>query len=175
MYTSNDALFCVLHSSEYNLESRRLIYYMYVYQLAGLDFKFKYRIDASGLICKPLNDYLGAVVNSDKVIVNDGIISLTSEGRFYHDNIMLTASEWDKVNYIRNVLDSMNEQELYFVCIVDMFVYDVLAKFGVDGLISQKNKIKKSISALSKAYTDDNFDSALKFIRIVKGEIKNEF
>ena len=96
MYTSNDALFCVLHSSEYNLESRRLIYYMYVYQLAGLDFKFKYRIDASGLICKPLNDYLGAVVNSDKVIVNDGIISLTSEGRFYHDNIMLTASEWDK-------------------------------------------------------------------------------
>lgn len=171
MFTNNDILFSILHSCENGLESNRLIYYMYISQLAGLSFNFKYRVNASGLSCRPLNDYIGNVVNNDYIKVDNGVIKVTKLGRYYYNSIILTADEWDIVNDIKNTLDTMDEKELFFICIVDIVVYDVLKKFGVDGLITQKSKIVSAISSLSQEYTDENFDAALKFIRKIKGDI----
>lgn len=168
MYTTDDILFCILESCVDGLESSKLIYYMYVFQMAGFKFSFRYRINASGLACKQLNECLDSLVNDDKVKVIDGVVKLTKSGEFYYDNVVLTASEWDKVNMIKSVLDTMNERELFFICITDMTVYDVLKTYGVDGLIKQREKIQSMISVLSKEYTDENFDTALKFIRIIK-------
>lgn len=168
MHTTNDLLFCLLESCSDGLESSKLIYYMYVFQLAGFDFKFKYRLTTSGMTCKQLNNYLSEVVNLDKVEISNGVVTLTTLGRLYYDNVVLTASEWDKINYIKSVLDALNEEELLFVCITHIIVYDVLRDYGVDGLISQKEKIQQSLSVLSSEYSDDNFNTALKFIRKVK-------
>lgn len=168
MFTTNDIMFCILESCVDDLESNRLIYYMYAFQMAGFDFNFKYKLNASGLVCRQLNDILCGVVNDDKVVINDGIIQLTKSGMFYYNNIALTAKEWDKVNYIKSVFDIMSESELFFICITDMLVYDVLKVYGVDGLIQQKDKIINTVSSLSSEYTDENFDTALKFIKDVK-------
>lgn len=169
MYSCDDITFCTLESCIDGLESSKLIYYMYVFQMAGFNYNFRYRLNATGLVSKQLNEVLCGVVNADKVIVEDGVIKLTKSGLFYYNNVVLTLSEWDKIIYIKSVLDSLSEQELYLICIVDMIVFDVLKTYGVDGLITQKNRIKTTISALSTEYSEENFNAALKFIRKVKG------
>lgn len=169
MYTCDDVTFCTLESCIDELESSRLIYYMYIFQIAGFDFNLRYRLSATGLVSKQLNEVLCGVVNDDKVTVKDGVIKLTKTGFLYYDNVALTMSEWDKVIYIKHVLDALNEQELFLVCIVDMMVFDVLKTYGVEGLVSQKDRIKNTISALSPEYSEENFDTALKFVRKVKG------
>lgn len=168
MYTTNDTVFCLLESCIDDLESSRLIYYMYVFQMSGFKFNFKYKLNASGLSCRQLNDMLGEIVNENKVVVENGIIKLTNSGIFYYNNVILTANEWGRIDYIKSVLNVMSEKDLFFICITDMLVYDVLETYGVDGLIKQKERIKRSISALSSEYTDENFDTALKFIRTLK-------
>ena len=169
MYTANDALFCILESSYSGIESNRLIYYMYMYQLAGFNYKLKYKINVSGLTCRQLNELLNSVVNSDKIEVNNGVVHLTSLGKLYYNNIALTYAEWEKIENIKSVLDNMSEKELYFICLVDMLVYDTLNQYGVDGLITQKARIKGTLASLCSEYSDENFDTALKFIKEIKG------
>ena len=170
MYTVNDALFCILESSYSDIESSRLIYYMYIFQVAGFNYKLKYKINTNGLSCRQLNEMLSSVVNSDKVITSDGVVRLTPLGRLYYNNVVLTYSEWEKVDHIKSVLDNMSEKELYFLCLVDMLVYDTLNQYGVDGLIKQKNRIQSTLASLCSEYSEDNFNAALKFIKEIKDE-----
>lgn len=168
MFTQNDAILGILHSCSDDLESSKLVYYMYMYQIAGLNFSFRYKLNAFGLTSKSLDAYLNEVISYNKVESCNGVVSLTSEGELYYNNILLTAEEWDKLDFIKNVLDRMTEQELFLICITDMMVYETLESYGVDALIRKKNEIKHTIASLCKEYTDDNFDAALKFIRAIK-------
>lgn len=168
MFTTDDALFSVIHSCFDGLDSGKLVYYVYMYQVAGLDFKFRYKINTSGLTCRGVDNLLSQVINENKVSVTDGKIILTSRGRLYYYNIPLTADEWELINYIKATLDTLTEEDLFAVCITDMIVYDTLAKYGVAGLVGQEDKIKTSIKALSPKFDDDDFDTALKFIRKVR-------
>lgn len=168
MYTSNDALFCILESCYSGIESNRLIYYMYIFQLAGFNYRLKYKINVNGLSCRQLNEMLNSVVNSDKVETSEGVVRLTPLGLLYYNNIALTYAEWETIEHIKLILDNMTEKELYFICLVDMLVYDTLSQYGVDGLISQKSRIHNTLASLCSEYSDENFDSALKFIKEIK-------
>lgn len=170
MFTTDDMLFSVLHACENDIETGRIIYYIYMYQIAGLNFSYKYKINPCGLICKPLNSYLDSVVNIDEISIDNGVIRLTDIGRQHLDDTVLTDEELSKLVYMRSVLDQMTEQELHLICIVDIVVYDVLRNYGVDGLLSQEGRIKSTISSICKEYTDENFNFALKFIRSIKNE-----
>jgi hypothetical protein len=141
---------------------------MYAFQSAGFNFKFKFRINTSGLACRQLNDAINDLMNREKIEVSDGVVYLTPSGELYYDNVVMTAVEWETVNYITSVFDKMTEAEMLFICITDMFVYDVLKSRGVKGLVTDRDKIQSSVARLSPEYSEENFDAALKFIRKIK-------
>lgn len=174
MYTVDDALFAMLHSCSEQLSSNRLVSYMYMYQLAGLDYQFRYQIASSGIKARSINSFLNAVINEDKLEVIDGIVRLTTLGELYYTSVPLTYAEWEKINDIKSCLDSLSDEELYFVVLTDIVVSDTLKTYGVEGLMSQRTRITTTLSNLSREYSDENFDSALKIIRKVKEGFDNE-
>lgn len=169
MYTTDDVLFSILQSCCDDLDSNRLIYYVYIYQIAGLDYKFRYKIDASGLSCNGINNLLSQVINDGNVSLKNGIIKLTSRGSSILFNTPMTAKEWDFIEDIKSALDEFSEEDLKALCITDMIVYDTLNRYGVDGLIKQESIIKSSIRTIcGNNFTDADFDAALKFLRKVR-------
>lgn len=169
MFTIDDVLFSILQSCCDSLDSNKLVYYVYIYQVAGLNYKFRYKIDASGLSCSGINNLLSQVINDGNVTLNNGIISLTSRGSSILFNTPMTAEEWDFIEDIKSTLDKLSEKELQALCITDMIVYDTLQRYGVDGLIKQENRIKSSIRAIcSNDFKDEDFDASLKFLRKVR-------
>jgi hypothetical protein len=175
MVTTNDAVFSILFSCKDTLDSSRLIYYIYLLKLSKLNFNFKFKLNASGLVCRGLDEFIGDLINQDKIkFVDDSKIELTDLGYLYYDNTVLTLDDWDLLNHIKSLLDTFTEDELFFICVTDMIVYDILGKYGGEGLLKQKDNIIASISSLSNDYTDENFDAALKIIRQIRGGFDNE-
>lgn len=166
--TGDDVVFCLLHSCVDGLRSDRIVYYMYAFQKAGLDLRYRYRVQARGLFCKDISTALNTLVAHNKIECVDGTLTLTSEGYLYYDNVMLTVKEWDNVNSIKALLDSLSEEELFFVCVTDIVVYDMLKRSGADGLKNGRSTIERAVQNLSSEYSDENFNTALGLMRQIE-------
>lgn len=167
-FTGDDVVFSILHSCVDGLRADRLVYYIYAFQKAGLDVKYRYRVQASGVTCKDIAGALNNLIALNKVVCCDGTLTLTPEGYLYYDNIVLTLNAWDKACSVKNMLDSLSEDELFFVCVSDIVVYDVLKRSGADGLLKGREAIERTVSNLSKEYSAENFDSALYLMRLIQ-------
>lgn len=163
--TGDDVVFSLLHSCVDGLRSDRIVYYLYAFQKAGLDLKYRYRVQARGISCRDINTALNTLVAHNKIECSDGWLSLTPEGYLYYDNVLLTAKEWDSVNSIKALLDSLSEEELFFVCVTDIVVYDMLKRSGADGLKSGRSTIERAVQNLSSEYSSENFNTALGLMR----------
>ena len=161
MFTLNDSIFAVLHSCREDLCSSRLTCYMYMFQLAGLDYQFRYNISTSGIKSRGVDSLLSSMINEDKVNTVNGSISLTEMGTLYYTSIPLTYKEWEKFDNVKDCLDSLSDTELYFVVLTDMVVSDTLNKKGVSSMITGRDMIEHTLASLSKEYSEDYFNSAL--------------
>ena len=173
MVTIDDSLFCILFSSLDGLRCNRLVYYIYLFQLAGLDFEFRYKISPSGLNCVSLDKYLSNLVSDGKLIINDdGYQRLTKSGYFYVCDTLLRYNEYEFFTKSKLMLDKLSDDELFFVCISDIIISDVLKRYGYDGLVKQRDKIMVTLSNLSCEFSDDNLDSAMKICKHFKEGLK---
>lgn len=163
--TGNDVVFSILHSCVGGLRSDRLVYYIYALQKAGLSLRYRFRVQSRGLTCRAISSDLNEMITHGKIVCDNGWLELTSEGYLYYDNVILTAAEWDKVGSIKTLLDSLSVDELFFVCVTDIVVYDMLERSGVDGLINGRSTIEMAIQNLSPEYSSDNFNTALAVMR----------
>lgn len=164
-FTVNDVVFSILHSCVDGLRSDRLVYYMYAFQKAGLELKYRYRVQANGITCRDIASALNNLVTQNKIVCEDGVLTLTSDGYLYYDNIVMTATEWDVVTGVRKLLDSLSVDELFFVCVTDIVVYDMLKRSGVDGLKSGRSTIERAVQNLCREYSAENFNTALGIMR----------
>ena len=164
-FTENDAMFAVLHSCADGLRSDRLVYYMYAFQKAGLSLKYRYRVQANGLMCRAVAAELNKLVMQNKIACEDGVLCLTDEGYLYYDNVVMTAREWDIVDGVIGVLSSLSVDELFFVCLTDIMLCDMLKRSGVDGLLHGRETIERTLQTLCKEYSADNFNTALSLMR----------
>lgn len=166
--TGNDVIFSILLSCVDGLRSDRLVYYLYALQKFGLNLRYRYRVQASGIACRDIATALNTMIAHNKIACEDGELSLTSEGYLYYDNIVLTLAEWEKLWSVKCLLDSLSEEELFFVCVTDIIVNDMLKRSGVDGLREGRSTIECMIKNLSCEYSEDNFNTALKVMREIK-------
>ena len=171
MITSNDKLFCILASCEKHIAVNNLSSYMYLFQLAGYDFNFKFKIQSSGLRSSFLNNYLDTLDNEGYIVIDDSCIKLTQYGKSTLDDFILSLDELERFEKILNTLNNFDKDELYFLVIVDMVISEVRKKSGVEGLASEKNRITSLVKSLTKDYTDEDFDASIKFLRMIKGDI----
>lgn len=164
------AMFYMLESCTDNIDTGRLVYYMYIFQMSGFKLGFKYRINASGVSCRQINSLVNEAVNKGLIEVRSGVVYLTDLGYSSYYSTPFTLEEWDKIDYIKSVLSRLSESELAFICLTDMLVYGVLNKNGYTGLIEKELEIKNTLSSLSSEYSLENFNAAIKFISGVKGK-----
>lgn len=173
MFSSDDKVYCVLHSVDNGLSSTRLVYYMYLYQLAGLDFNFRYSISTRGIKCKGLDEHISNMINYDLICLEDGEIKRTELGYFSYIEFPLLLSEWDFIEKFKAELDSLSDDDLYFIVLANILVENVQTKYGVEGLITRKSDIVASLTALTRDYDDTKLNYAIKFGRTYKERLKN--
>lgn len=166
--TGDDIVFSILHSCVDGLRADRLVYYMYAFQKSGLDLKYRYRVQANGLSCRDIALALNRLIALNKVVCVNGELALTTEGYLYYDNVLLTLREWDKVCGVKAMLDSLSEEELFFVCVTDIVVYDLLKRSGADGLEKGRATVENTVRNLSREYSAENFNDALYVMRQIR-------
>ena len=172
MITTDDMLFSVLNACCDGLEVSRLTYYVYLYQISGLDYEFRYKLRASGVDSRNLDAYVNTLIANNMLKVNSSKLSLTSQGSLYYNEIILTYEEWEHFNKIKQILDNLTIEELYLTVISDMIITNELNRYGVDKLQSDRARITNSISNLSSIYTDKIFNDVLRLIRCIKEGFK---
>lgn len=168
MFTVDDKLFFVLYSCYDGIVPARLLCYIYILQNMNVDFKFSYKLGSTGLVSDSLDGYTDELFSKDMVVLKGRKLYPTKRGYEFLDSIILTMYESDGLDWVFSILDDLSDSELYFICLTDIVVMDVLSSGGYKGLISQESNIKDILSTLSSEYTDDNFNAALKLMRNVR-------
>lgn len=165
MFTDNDVVFCILHSCVDGIRSDRLVYYMYAYQKAGLNLKYRYRVQVHGISCSDITAVLNSLITQNKLVCEKGQLILTDEGYRDYDNVSLTLKEWELINGIKSLFDKFSREELFFICVSDIVVNDMLRRSGVDGLRSGRATVESAIRNLTTEFSEENFDTALSIMR----------
>lgn len=165
---SNDSLFCVLSACQTGCSLSRLTNSIYIYQLAGFSINFKFKLP----FCNLESFDLGRVVAEQTSMgylkeTSDGF-NLTVLGEELLNGFAGSIAEFEYCNKISSICSSLDNDALSFVCLVDYIITEVKEKFGVSGLIEQRDKITSTLKRLSAKYTDANFDEALSIIRNIK-------
>lgn len=173
MWTSDDMLFCMLHNCESGLKMNKLNCCYYLYELAGFNFNLRYKLTAQGVECREVNEFLDLALSMNMVEVRDGVAYNTESGEDYYTEVVLFADKWEKIDSIRDLIIHLTSDEVYFIVLTDMVISDVKRKQGVDALLYSRCNIVRTLSSLSTEYSDENFESAIKIIRYIKGELES--
>lgn len=172
MYTVDDAKFAVLHSCASPMSSARLSEYLYIYQLAGLNYEFRYRFVASHIKSAGVDSVISRLINDDFIVIEDGDMVLSETGLSDYESTILSYAEWAKLDYIKSILDSLTDSQLYFVVVSCMIVSKYYNKYGVNYMLEHKDVVTNAVASLSVEYDEENFDAAMKIYMIVSGGLK---
>lgn len=171
MWTSDDMLFCVLHNCSNSLLTSKLNYCFYLYQILGFNYNLRYKLTASGLDCREVNDYIDLLLSMDMISIDSGVVRITEHGKNYYESVPLFVSEWNRVDTIKSILERLSVEEIHFIVLTDILISDVRNKGGVEALVKEKDSIKKSLASLSSEYSEDNFNTSVNIIRFIKGDL----
>lgn len=173
MINSRDRLFYLLFSIEDNkLSVGRLNCYMYIFQLLGVNLDYKFRINTSGLRSKNFSRFLEDQIAKGVVCQKDGYIAITNDSESLVDNYIMSFRDIRITNYVKSILSDLSDDELYLVCIVSIIMNDVISSRGIDALVTSRNFIENSVKNLCSAYSSDNFNYSIAFLRKLEKECR---
>lgn len=164
-------LFCLLHSCRNPIKKVRLIHYIYMMQQFPRDFEFSYKFKPSGLYSDSLDAYISEMACAGMIYIDDGFVQTTPKGDNLYSNVVLSMEEWDYEDWLYRVAENLTDAELSLACMSDLLVQDTLRRYGVDGLMTEKQRICDILSTLSKVYTMENFNNSLKLFRHIRSGI----
>ena len=172
MISRDDKLFCVLNSIDKEIKSNRLVCYLYIYQVSGLDINFKYKTGMSTLKSDKFDVYLNYLVSEGCIKINRSIVSITSYGEEVLGNFIFSVDEIEYLDTIKKKLNNLNDDELFFLVLLDIIISEIKAQAGVQGLIKQRDKIKTTLKQLTNIYSEENFNGAISMLNNFKEGIK---
>ena len=143
---------------------------MYLFQIAGYDFNFRFKITYNGIRSRGLDNYIDELLNLGVITDGNGILHSTKEMMDrLSDEYVVTIAEDEKHNAILNKLNSMSFDDIIFLVITAMTIKEVKKKYGINGLSRSNNYVKDTIEKLSNNYSDENLDKAISIIRVIEG------
>lgn len=164
----DDKLLCIVSSCEYKIDSNKIVYYMYLFQMAGYDFNFRYKITYNGLRSRGLNNYIDELLNLGYIIDNNGLIISSDKAVAEVSEYIMTLEDIEAHEGILDQLDLLTLDDLNFIVITDIAIREIRKKYGVDALVQNKGYIAETISKLSKEYSEENLNNAIKIIKLIK-------
>lgn len=169
MISRDDRLFCMLNCIDEGIKTSRLVCYMYVYQICGLSLNYRYKAGISNLKSERFNTFLNESVNEGYINVKKCNITITESGREMLTSFVFSLDELEYLENIKESLDRLTDEELYFIVLTDILISEVKHQSGVSGLVKNKEKIKHTLSQLTSNYTEERFDSSIGFLKVLKG------
>lgn len=167
---NNDMLFCLLNSCESSTCSiSKLTSSMYLYQIAGFDFKLRYKIIYNGISSRDLNSYISEVIAQGYIYESNDGIALTDLGKSTLNDFVGTASEFELVDLVQKVCNLCSSDDLNSICITNIMIQEVEEKYGVSGLIEQKQKIIDTLTRLLNDFSLEDFNYSVGLIHKLKG------
>lgn len=167
--TINDSMFCLLSNCEKSISYKRLVYNMYIYQIAGFDFNFKYVISNKGIKSKSLFAYADELLCMGYIETADnGNFCITSVGNEALYSFVASQDELDFAQYIENLLNSLTLEDLHFIVLTDIVITETNEKYGVEGLNSMRDKIEDTIRSLSTEFSEENFNNSIYLLNKIK-------
>lgn len=168
MISRDDRLFCVLNSIDDKIKSNRLVFYLYIYQVSGLDINFKYKLGTLSLKSERFSEYLNYLVSEGYIKIHRGTISLTDYGNEVLSEFVFSLDELEYLEFFKEKLSNLTDEELYFLVVLDTLISEIKEKDGVQGLIRQKEQVKTTLKQLTSIYSDKNFNNALAMLNKLK-------
>ena len=170
MITNDDRLFCLLLSVKDGTNIGRLNCYSYILQKIGFSLDYSFRINVSGVRSKSFSRYLEDKMSTGLIAQDNGVISISNDSSDMLDNFVLSFDELSIVDNVNSILSMLSDSELYFVCVVDMIMNDVVKTKGLDALVTSRDFIESSVESLCSDYSKDNFNLAVSLLRRLKKE-----
>lgn len=168
MKTGNDRLFCTLVSSEGGIKTGRITCYMYLFQLAGFELNFRYKVANYGVKSNDFNQYLSEAINQGVLNTNRGIINVTIDIEEAYLKYPLGITDLNLIENIKSFLDALSDDDLTFLCLTDIIVSDTKKKVSVNKMAEERTTIESVLKGLSPVFSEENFDTSLKVIRFIK-------
>lgn len=168
MKTGNDRLFCTLVSSEGGIKTGRITCYMYIFQLAGFELDFRYKVANYGVKSHDFNQYLNEAINQGVLSANRGTINVTIDIEEAYLKYPLGITDLNLIENIKSFLDELDDDDLTFLCLTDIVVSDMKKKVSVNRMAEERLNIESVLQGLSPVFSKENFDSSLKVIRYIK-------
>lgn len=168
--SKNDRLFCILTCCRLNVSFKLLSCLMYLLQLSGWNLNYEFSMGTGNVKCRVLSSNINDAIANGLIEENSqGKLALTRDGITCLSSFVLTAEDFDNIEYIvDDLVNTLTLDELNFVCITDMLLNEITTKYGSDGLVKYKETVSSTLQTLSNCYSVKNFDSAIKLINSIK-------
>jgi hypothetical protein len=165
---SNDSLFCVLSACKSSCSISRLTNIVYIYQLLKFNINFKFKLPFCNLESLELGRFVSEQISMGYLEETSSGFNLTILGEELLNGFVGSKTEFEYCDKVNSVCADLDNDALSFICLANYIITEVKEKFGVIGLIEQKDKITATLKRLSAKYTDANFNEALSIIRNLK-------
>lgn len=168
MKTSDDRLFSLISCCEYEIESRRYVPYMYIYQMAGFEMGYSFRITSSGLKSRDCEGYLNEAMANGILSTSKKKLRLNLDSDSALMQYPLDFNEIELLEYIDSTINNLEYDDLLFLCITDIVMQDMISKVSYEGLADKRDEVEGILASLSTAFSKENFNNALSVISKIK-------
>lgn len=170
MKSKDDKLLCVLSCCDLNMSLKAITSVAYLMQISGWDLNYVYSITSSGLKCRLLSSYINDYTAEGYIEEKKGNFILTRDGGEYLESFVLQYDDSRNLEFILGLKEILSDEELSFICMLDIMIKDIEEKYGVDGLLRYQSTLVNNLKQLTTCYSEENFDNAVKLLRTIKGE-----
>lgn len=165
MKTKNDRTFCILVASIEGIHKKKMPYLMYMLQHCGYELNYSYSIKCRTLKSHGLLSSIGDQV-SEGYISQD--CSLTSKGEEEITKYFITDEENTKLNMVLVYVRNLDIEDLFYICVTDILITELIKKGGSNALINEKSSILSTLSSLCPNFGEDDFNDAVCIINKIK-------
>ena len=168
MRSKDDKFLCVISSCEEELDSSRITYYMYLFQSAGYNYNFRYKLESDGIRSRGLNGYIDELLEQGYITDGNGILKASKDAIDEVSNYIMSYQDIELHNTILSYIEDLTLTELHFLVVTDMTITEITKTYGIEGLVKKKDEIIRIISSLSKEFSEENLNGAMKIIKVLK-------
>ena len=168
MKTADDKFYCVTACCDNNFSYARSLYSMYLFQIAGFNLGYRFKITTSGVCSRDFDAYMNDKIADGSFKTKDGDILTCFNIEDFLLSTPIDLSGIEVTDYIISNLSNVTDDELAFICLTDILIQDTLRKGGADYLKKQRSSIEDTLAALSACYSEENFDAAIYITRTLR-------
>ena len=163
-----DLQFYFAYCSRDGITTKNLILKMYFFLLLDKQFIFKYNLNSKGIFSNPMNSAINEMIAMDFLEVKNGLIYPSQSADRAFENAGMLITEQEKMDKLRDMLDSLSELELEEGIATHLMIEDYSKKYGWINFKDYTSDLIKTIQGLYADYNRKTLNKVIKIINFVE-------